>query len=97
MKKSKRKLKSYEIDMGERGIYNTKNKLNDLTGKEWSTPLHRQTIYVYLTLRQAWLGFGIYIPGRTLHPLCLSIYLSIGILRTYFFTSFNIWRELLFI
>lgn len=30
-----RKLKSYEIDMGERGIYNTKNRLNDLTGKEW--------------------------------------------------------------
>jgi DNA modification methylase len=32
---SKRKLKDYEIDMGERGIYNTKNTLNDLTGKEW--------------------------------------------------------------
>ena len=35
-RKVKRKLKSYEIDMGERGIYNTKNKLNDLTGKEWT-------------------------------------------------------------
>lgn len=32
----KRKLKEYEIDMGERGIYNTKNKLNDLTGREWT-------------------------------------------------------------
>jgi len=30
-RKVKRKLKSYEIDMGERGIYNIKNKLNDLT------------------------------------------------------------------
>jgi len=35
-RKVKRKLKDYEIDMGERGIYNTKNKLNDLTGKEWT-------------------------------------------------------------
>lgn len=32
----KRKLKDYEIDMGERGIYNCKNQLNDLTGKEWT-------------------------------------------------------------
>lgn len=35
-KKIKRKLKEYEVDMGERGIYNKKNKLNDLTGKEWT-------------------------------------------------------------
>lgn len=34
-KKVKKNLKEYEIDMGERGIYNTKNHLNDLTGKEW--------------------------------------------------------------
>lgn len=34
--KSKRNLKEYEIDLGERGIYNTKNKLNDLTGREWA-------------------------------------------------------------
>jgi DNA modification methylase len=32
----KRKLKEYEIDMGERGIYNKRNKLNNLTGKEWT-------------------------------------------------------------
>ena len=28
-------LKEYQIDMGERGIYDTRNTLNDLTGKEW--------------------------------------------------------------
>jgi len=27
--------KSYRKDMGKRGFYNTRNKLNDLTGKEW--------------------------------------------------------------
>ncbi len=35
-RKVKRKLKDHEVDMGERGIYNNKNKLNDLTGKEWT-------------------------------------------------------------
>ena len=35
-RKVKRKLKDHETDMGERGIYNSKNKLNDLTGKEWT-------------------------------------------------------------
>ncbi|HQO41942.1 MAG TPA: DNA methyltransferase [Bacillota bacterium] len=30
-----KKVKKYGIDMGERGIYDTRNKLNDLTGKEW--------------------------------------------------------------
>ncbi len=28
-------LKPHHIDMGERGIYHTDNRLNDLTGKEW--------------------------------------------------------------
>lgn len=32
----KRKLKEHEVDCGDRGIYNEKNKLNDLTGKEWT-------------------------------------------------------------
>jgi DNA modification methylase len=32
----KRELKDYEVDCGERGIFNEKNKLNDLTGKEWT-------------------------------------------------------------
>ena len=31
----KRDLKAHEIDKGELGIYSKKNKLNDLTGKEW--------------------------------------------------------------
>jgi DNA modification methylase len=35
-RKVKRILKEHEVDMGERGIYNQKNKLNDLTGKEWT-------------------------------------------------------------
>ena len=35
-RKVKRMLKEHEVDRGERGIYNTKNKLNDLTGKEWT-------------------------------------------------------------
>jgi DNA modification methylase len=35
-KKGKRTLKDYEQDMGERGIYNTKNRLNNLTGREWN-------------------------------------------------------------
>jgi DNA modification methylase len=35
-RKVKRILKEHEIDIGERGIYNQKNKLNDLTGKEWT-------------------------------------------------------------
>lgn len=29
-------MRDYEIPMGERGIYNTKNRLNDLTGREWT-------------------------------------------------------------
>jgi len=33
---NKRPLKEYEMDLGERGIFNKKNKLNDLTGKEWT-------------------------------------------------------------
>ncbi len=44
-RKVKRKIKDYEVDMGERGIYNTKNKLNDLTGKEWTYFLNS----VYIT------------------------------------------------
>ncbi len=32
----KRQLKEHEVDLGERGIYSNKNKLNDLTGKEWT-------------------------------------------------------------
>ena len=35
-RKIKRKLKEHEIDKGERGIYNNRNQLNDLTGKEWT-------------------------------------------------------------
>src|SRR3989344_1078286 len=35
-RKVKRQLKEHETDEGERGIYNQKNKLNDLTGKEWT-------------------------------------------------------------
>jgi len=35
-RKVKRILKDYEVDKGEHGIYNEKNKLNDLTGKEWT-------------------------------------------------------------
>ena len=31
-----RKVKEYEVDMGEKGIFNKRNKLNDLTGKEWT-------------------------------------------------------------
>lgn len=28
-------LKSYQTDMGDRGIYDQRNRLNDLTGREW--------------------------------------------------------------
>lgn len=35
-RKVKRTLKEHEIDMGERGVFNTRNQLNDLTGKEWT-------------------------------------------------------------
>ena len=35
-RKVKRVLKSHETDLGERGIFNAKNQLNDLTGKEWT-------------------------------------------------------------
>ncbi len=35
-RKVKRILKDHEMDKGERGIYNNKNQLNDLTGKEWT-------------------------------------------------------------
>ncbi|MGI6352066.1 MAG: hypothetical protein ACOX6M_10275 [Armatimonadota bacterium] len=30
-----KKVGRYGIDMGERGIYDKRNKLNDLTGREW--------------------------------------------------------------
>lgn len=30
-----KRVKKYGIDLGERGIYDTRNKLNELTGKEW--------------------------------------------------------------
>lgn len=33
---NKRQLKEHEIDLGKRGIFNKKNRLNDLTGKEWT-------------------------------------------------------------
>ena len=33
--KDKSFLKPYQIDFGERGVYDTRNPLNDLTGKEW--------------------------------------------------------------
>lgn len=32
----KKQLKDYEVDMGQRGIYNKKNPMNNLTGKEWT-------------------------------------------------------------
>lgn len=35
-RKVKRILKEYEVDKGERGVYNSKNRLNDLTGREWT-------------------------------------------------------------
>lgn len=28
-------LKPHQVDLGERGIYDTRNQLNDLTGREW--------------------------------------------------------------
>lgn len=34
MSKSKA-LGANGVDMGERGVYDKRNKLNDLTGKEW--------------------------------------------------------------
>ena len=34
-KEGKKKPGKYGVDMGERGIYDKRNKLNDLTGKEW--------------------------------------------------------------
>ena len=34
-KKGEKKLGPNSVDMGERGIYDKRNKLNDLTGKEW--------------------------------------------------------------
>lgn len=42
--KATRPLKDYEVDMGNRGIYNKKNKLNDLTAKEWIP----ETVSVYV-------------------------------------------------
>ncbi|HHU32181.1 MAG TPA: DNA methylase [Clostridia bacterium] len=30
-----KKVKKYGIDLGERGVYDVRNKLNELTGKEW--------------------------------------------------------------
>lgn len=32
---NKKKLGKHGVDMGERGVYDKRNKLNDLTGKEW--------------------------------------------------------------
>jgi len=29
------KKQNYRVDKGQRGIYDKRNKLNDLTGKEW--------------------------------------------------------------
>jgi len=36
LKKNGKELKENEIDLGERGIFNKNNKLNNLTGKEWT-------------------------------------------------------------
>ena len=34
-KNEKKPLGPNSVDMGERGTYDKRNKLNDLTGKEW--------------------------------------------------------------
>lgn len=36
LKKNGKELKEHEVDLGERGIFNHNNKLNSLTGKEWT-------------------------------------------------------------
>jgi len=63
-RKVKRKLKDYEIDMGERGIYNTKNKLNDLTGKEWTFFLNSVIETKYTTNGSGSFGHNL----RKIHP-----------------------------
>lgn len=53
----------YGIDMGERGIYDTRNKLNELTGKEWIFFLNSILIKAYPPVADK-CGFDL----RKVHP-----------------------------
>lgn len=54
----------YGVDLGERGIYDTRNKLNDLTGKEWVS----FTNSVWITDYSAGARENIGIEHRKIHP-----------------------------
>lgn len=52
------------IDMGERGIYDKRNKLNDLTGREWTFFLNSVLVQAYPPTIKEGVGFDL----RKIHP-----------------------------
>lgn len=52
-RKVKRILKEHEVDKGERGIYNNRNQLNDLTGKEWTFLSTQSMKQIFLRTRKS--------------------------------------------
>ena len=54
----------YGIDMGERGVYDKRNKLNDLTGKEWTYFLRSVIVEAYPPTIRNGVGFDL----RKIHP-----------------------------
>jgi len=54
---------TYGIDMGERGVYDTRNTLNDLTGREWTYFLNSIWITAYPPIADVY-GFDV----RKIHP-----------------------------
>ena len=62
--RNKGKIGKYGVDMRERGAYDTRNKLNDLTGKEWTYFLRSVIVQAYPPTIKNGVGFDL----RKIHP-----------------------------
>lgn len=60
----KKRVGKYGIDLGKRGIYDTRNKLNEKTGKEWTYFTNSVMITAYPPIAGKETGFNI----RKIHP-----------------------------
>ncbi|MEY2354369.1 DNA methyltransferase [Lysinibacillus capsici] len=62
--RKKRPIGVNGVDMGERGVYDKRNKLNDLTGREWTFFLNSVLVQAYPPTIKDGVGFDL----RKIHP-----------------------------
>lgn len=63
-RKKKKEIGVNGVDLGERGVYDKRNKLNDLTGREWTFFLNSVLVKAYPPTIKDGVGFDL----RKIHP-----------------------------